>query len=133
MIFEDLDEPKLQTALKLLDNLEALDKIARREMHSSYNNGDSLIGDFINEHFNDYGEEITNEIFEKLNINKQNNQLFLENIELGLVVVYEDAIRGVSAVLDYNLIWIDESPFTDQLLVVTFNDKMEFQGISHES
>lgn len=133
MIFEGLDKIKLDKALTLLNNLEVLDQIARKEIMTAYNAGEPAICDFVNEHFNEYGEETTQKIFDKLGINKQKDVTFLENLELGLVVAYEEMSRGICATLDYNLIWINGSTFTDQILAVSFNDKMRFLSIAHES
>ena len=133
MIFEDLDETGLSEAVQLLDNLEAFDAQARKEILSQSEDSGSTVSDFVNEHFNDYGDEIEAEIFEKLKINSQNNKAFLEGMELGGVVVYYDAIKGICITLDYNLIWEAGSPFTDQILAASFNKDGKFLSIAHES
>ena len=133
-IFEGLDTSKLKKAIILLDNLEELDSIARKELLKAYDDDNGIVCDFINEHFNDYGDEISQEIFKKLNIDKQNDKKFLDNIELGAICAYEEATRGICITLDYNLLWEDiGSPFTDQILAVSFNADMQFLGIAHES
>ena len=133
-IFEGLDAPKLEKAIMLLDNLEELDRVARDELSKAYDNDNKLVCDFINEHFNDYGDEVAQEIFEKLAINKQDDKKFLDNMEIGTIVAYEEASLGICIAIDYNLIWLGAGDsFTDQLLVITFNSDMKFLAISHES
>ena len=133
MIFEGLDEKGLSKAIELLDKLEAFDAQARKEILSQSEDGGSTVSDFVNEHFNDYGDDVEAEIFEKLKINSQNNKAFLEGMELGGVVVYEDAIKGICITLDYNLIWDAGIPFTDQILAVNFNADGKLLSIEHES
>ena len=132
-IHKGLDNQQVEKALKLLDALETLDDIARNEIIKAYNKNDRLVCEFVNEHYNDYGEETTQEIFKKLKINKQNNLLFLENLELGFIISYEEKTRGICATLDYNLIWSEGFTFTDQILAVSFNSEMECLSIAHES
>jgi len=133
MIFEGLSEADLDKAIKLLDNLEKLDALAKIEILSSNKNSNSITSEFANDHFSDYDEDIKNEIFKKLDINKQDNKIFLENMEVGGVVVYEDVTKGICITLDYNLIWEDEVPFTGQILAIRFNADSKFLSIAYES
>ena len=133
MIFEGLNETELDKGIKLLDNLEELDSLARKEIIALNEDSNSIVSEFANDHFNEYGEDIQNAIFEKLNINTQYNKAFLENMEIGLVVVYEDASKGVCATIDYNLIWKDGDSFTDQVLAISFNENSQLISIAYES
>lgn len=132
-IFENLNEAKLAKGIMLLDSLEELDAKARKEMLADYQSDTSIVYDFIDEHFNEYGDEIRDQIFAKLNISTQDNDKFLENLELGSITLYDDANKGVCITLDYNLIWDEMFTFTDQILAVNFNAEKQCVGIAHES
>ena len=132
-IFEGLNEEQLIKVVNLLNNIEKLDNIAKKRLLESHSDNNYGVRYFVDEHYHEYGEETKLEIFSKLNITKQDNIKFLENMELGHIHVYEELTRGLCITLDYNLIWEEDTPFTDQILAVSFNADMHFLSIAHES
>lgn len=133
MIFEGLSELELTQAVTLLDHIEELDNRAKSAIKKAYENNDKIVHDFINEHFQEY-EEFSQQLLKELNIQQQDNDVFLANLKLGSIAIHNETDNNtLTATLDYNVIWEDGIPFTDQILAVRFNQQMTLLSIDHES
>lgn len=134
MIFEGLNFMQINKAVILLDSLEILDKNAREIFLEHIDEKSGIVDFFIELHYNEYGNEIRNRIYEKLDLKEQNNRAFLDNIELGNFHISEDdEPNSVRITMDYSLIWEDGCSFTDQLLVINFDEYGDYIFHTHES
>ena len=133
-IFEGLNKEQITKTQYILNELELLDKKAHELFLKFYEEGDDILCPFIDEHFNEYGDEIKEKIFKKLQISNQDDIAFLNNLEFGSFHISEDeGIKGVLITMDYNLIWQDGITFTDQILAINFNENLEYISHSHDS
>ena len=128
-----LNDKECVLVLSLVDDLKLLDQAAKREIRLSYENKNSIVASFIHEHFKDYTEEITQQIFDHLGIKKQDDLVFIDRLKLGSVSIYNDKNTGLCITLDYNILWDEGIPFTDQILAVRFDSEKRFLSVAHES
>ena len=134
MVFEGLTNKQIEMAESLVNSLEQLDKKARELFLEFYEEERGVVAPFVHQHFNEYGSEIRARIFEKLQITEQNDRVFLENLEFGsFSISKDDKNEGIWITMDYNLIWEDGWTFTDQILAIRFNEKLEYTWCGHES
>lgn len=134
MIFEGLNEVQMKKAVSLLDSLELLDAKARRKWLELLEEEEEEVCGFIDIHHNEYGEEIKEQILEKLKVEKQDNRAFIEGLEFGSFHISEgDEEDSVEIVMDYSLIWEGGCSFTDQILAMHFSDKLEYEMHTHDS
>ena len=139
-IFEDeyFSQEKLKSGLDVINELEVLDQLARKEFLLDYHD-EGEVEEFIQIHFEDYGDEVTQKIAKKLETPERNDALFLEKLELGNVsLANSDSLKDEGEgqfiiTLDYSLIWLDGSSFTDQILVARFDQNSQFLYVTHES
>jgi len=105
MIFEGLNSKQIEASEYLINSLELLDKKAREIFLEIYAKEAEMVAPFVNEHFNDYGDEVREMIFKKLQITHQDDKAFLENMEFGSFYISEDdTTNGAEITMDYNLI-----------------------------
>jgi len=134
LIFGELTQKQITKAQYILNNLEFLDKKAHELFLKFYEEEDDIIFSFVNEHFNEYGDEIKEKIFKKLKISNQDNISFLNNLEFGSFYIAEgNDTNNVWITMDYNLIWQDSITFTDQILAIKFDENLEYISHSHDS
>jgi hypothetical protein len=134
MISEDLNEVQIKKAIQLLDSLEVLDAKAREKWLELLEEKDEVVCEFIDIHHDEYGNEVKNQILEKLKVEKQDNKAFIVNLEFGSFHIIEgDEDDSVEIVMDYSLIWEDGASFTDQILAMHFTDKLEYDMHTHDS
>lgn len=134
MIFEDLNEVQIEKAVVLLDSLEILDSKARRKWLEFLEEKDQEVCNFIDMHYNEYGEEIKEQVLEKTKVRKRDNKAFVETLEFGSFHITEgEEEDSIEIVMDYSLIWENGCSFTDQILAMHFNDKMEYEMHTHDS
>ncbi|HIP30194.1 MAG TPA: DUF2004 domain-containing protein [Sulfurospirillum arcachonense] len=132
-IFDDLNSIQIEKAVVLLDSIEEIDAKARVKWLELLAEKDEEVCYFINVHHDEYGEEVKSQVLAKLQVEKQDNRAFIENLEFGSFHVTEgDEEDSVEIVMDYSLIWDGNTSFTDQILAMHFTDKLEYDMHTHD-
>lgn len=131
-LYEGLNEQELLASMALLDNLESLDQRAKEQMLTLNKRSDATVRPFVDGHFQEYGDDVRQQVLDKLNMTEQDNEAFIKNMALGGVFAFKES-GGAYITLDYNLIWDGRISFTDQILAVRFNLDGELLSISHDS
>ncbi len=114
----------VEKAERLLDRLERIDQMARKEIAAGLAAANATIVDFIDYHL----EETPDEVAAKLGVGRVGYDVFVAGLDLCGVMVHlnEDRVR---LGCDYSI----GKDFSDQLLAVKFDEDGEFLDIAHES
>jgi hypothetical protein len=128
-VFENfLDEENAKITARYIDNIPLMYDRARAEINERAA-GSELIDYFVQSGIDEMDEDYLLGFFEVGSREEITKEMFLAALELRGLHIWRDEEGEVGCVLDFSL----DEEYTDELLVVRFNQVMDVTSISHES
>lgn len=128
-IMEDqISRPTIEPTRVFLENLNDIEKVARKKVVSDFQNG-TVVKGYINHHLRAFNEnELKSLGIESTDTSENNEQKFLDKIHLKRIGIYPEEWDSL-AIFDFTL----NADFTQYLIVLKFNSNGEFVDIYTES
>lgn len=128
-IMEDqISRPTIEPTRVFLENLNDIEKVARKKVVSDFQNG-TVVKGYINHHLRAFNaNELKSLGIESTDTSENNEQKFLDKIHLKRIGIYPEEWDSL-AIFDFTI----NADFTQYLIVLKFNSNGEFVDIYTES
>ena len=128
MIFEDtLNDDTLKIVSDLIEHVPEMYEKGKSELMKK-RDSDATVKFFIEWHLDELQEEVL-EIFDVSSVKEITSDLFIDELYLRNITIAETKDGWIDCTMDFSL----PDEYSDELLVVRFDEKYEIYDISHES
>ena len=126
-VFEDVaNDDTIEIIENMLDNIPLMYEKGK-EIILTEKESNAIIKSFIEDYFDDIDEYA--ELFDVNSSNEITTTMIAKNLEPRSIFITNDNDDMIDCIFDFSL----SEEYTDQLLVISFNDKYEICHITHES
>jgi len=132
-IFEDVaDDSTIETVEDIIDNIPLMYEKGKNAIIDGMESN-AVIKDFIDEYFYDDELDVYLDFFGVDSADKITALMLAEKLEPRAIVIADVLVKGKDSMIDCSFDFALPEEYTDQLLVIRFNDKHEIYQITHES
>jgi|GEM_PF-2124330 len=125
-IFNVLTNDNIKTIEDMLNNVPQMYEEGKKAIFNGKDSNE-LIKYYVYFHIEELDE--IHELFDVDSNDKISFEMFVEKLDLRAIAINVDKENGIDCTLDFSL----QKEYSDELLVVSFNDKHEIYSITHES
>lgn len=126
-IFEEtINEANSHIVKSLIDNIQAMYERGKIELIKEVDS--EIVRYFIDFHKEELGPELL-DLFNLNSLEDLSDEIFIRNLNLRMLAISENEEGKLEATMDFSL---DEN-YSDELLVLRYNEDFEIFDISHES
>ena len=128
-VFEDVaNDSTIKTIKNILDNIPLMYEKGKKAIIDGMDSN-AIVESFIDDYFYDDGIDVYLDIFDVDTTEKVTAIMVAERLEPRAIVIANDKDGMIDCTFDFSL----PEEYSDQLLVIRFNDKHEIFNITHES
>jgi len=128
-VFEDVaNDSTIKTIKNILDNIPLMYEKGKKAIIDGMDSN-AIVESFIDDYFYDNDIDVYLDIFDVDTTEKVTAIMVAERLEPRAIVIANDKDGMIDCTFDFSL----PEEYSDQLLVIRFNDKHEIFNITHES